>query len=74
MKLEQIKLTILVTDYPQTTSASTTLSPFTIDSATTFVSTRARGRYASLKIENTDAGENWRYGTFRAEVKQDGQR
>ena len=70
----QVKVTILVTDYPQTTSASTTLSPFTIDSATTFVSTRARGRYASLKIENTDAGENWRYGTFRAEVKQDGQR
>ena len=72
--VNQVKLTMLVTDYPQTVSASTTLSPFTVDSNTTFVSTRARGRYVSLKIENTDVGENWRYGTFRAEVKQDGQR
>jgi len=70
----QVKLTILVTDYPQTISTDTALSPFTVDSTTTFVSTRSRGRYASLKIENTDSGENWRYGTFRAEVKQDGQR
>jgi hypothetical protein len=70
----QVKLTILVTDYPQTISTDTVLSPFTVDSTTTFVSTRSRGRYASLKIENTDSGENWRYGTFRAEVKQDGQR
>ena len=72
--VNEVDVTILVTDYPQTISVDTALSPFTVDSTTTFVSTRSRGRYASLKIENTDSGENWRYGTFRAEVKQDGQR
>jgi hypothetical protein len=38
------------------------------------VDTRARGRAASLKIENTSSGETWRYGTFRADVQPDGRR
>ena len=72
--VNEVDVTILVTDYPQTISVDTALSPFTVDSTTTFVSTRSRGRYVSLKIENNNAGQDWRYGTFRAEVKQDGQR
>ena len=38
------------------------------------VDTRARGRAASLKIENTSTGQSWRYGTFRADVQPDGRR
>ena len=36
--------------------------------------TRARGRYASVKIENENAGETWRYGTFQVDVQADGRR
>jgi len=38
------------------------------------VDTRARGRYANLKIENTGAGESWRFGTFQADLQPDGRR
>ena len=48
--VNEVDVTILVTDYPQTISVDTALSPFTVDSTTTFVSTRSRGRYVSLKI------------------------
>ena len=56
---------------PNTTS---TLSPFTVDSTTTKVDTRARGRYAALKIENTGVSESWRFGTFQADLQPDGRR
>ena len=42
----EVDVTVLVSDYPQTTAVGTTLSPFVITGTTTFVSTRARGRYA----------------------------
>ena len=32
------------------------------------VDTRARGRYAAIKIENTGVGESWRFGTFQARL------
>ena len=51
------QVTISVSDYPSEDVTATTLSPFTITSSTTKVDTRARGRYANLKIENTGAGE-----------------
>jgi hypothetical protein len=70
----EVDVTVLVSDYPQTTAVGTTLSPFVITGTTTFVSTRARGRYASIKIENNNVGESWRFGTFRADVKADGRR
>ena len=53
---------------------ATTLSPFTITSSTTKVDTRARGRYANVKIENTSTGEAWRFGTFQADLQPDGRR
>ena len=43
------------------------LSPFIVNSSTTKIDTRARGRYANLKIENTAAGESWRFGTFQVD-------
>jgi hypothetical protein len=68
------QVTISVKDFPADTSSATTLSPFTITSSTTQVDTRARGRYANIKIENTGAGESWRFGTFQVDLQPDGRR
>ena len=68
------QVTISVKDFPAETSSATTLSPFTITSSTTQVDTRARGRYANIKIENTGAGESWRFGTFQVDLQPDGRR
>ena len=68
------QVTISISDYPSEDAVATTLSPFTITSATTKVDTRARGRYANIKIENTGSGESWRFGTFQADLQPDGRR
>jgi hypothetical protein len=67
-------VTILLKDFPTDTGASSLLGPFTINSSTKKIDTRARGRFASLKIENTAIDDNWRFGTFRADVNPDGRR
>jgi hypothetical protein len=67
-------ITISVADYPADPNTTSTLSPFTVDSTTTKVDTRARGRYAALKIENTGVSESWRFGTFQADLQPDGRR
>ena len=67
-------VTISVSDYPSSNGTATTLSPFTITSSTTKVDTRARGRYANIKIENTGSGETWRFGTFQVDLQPDGRR
>jgi len=67
-------VTISVADYPADPNTATTLSPFTVNSTTTKVDTRARGRYAALKIENTGVSESWRFGTFQADLQPDGRR
>ena len=67
-------VTISVADYPADPNTNTTLSPFTVNSTTTKVDTRARGRYAALKIENTGVSESWRFGTFQADLQPDGRR
>ena len=67
-------ITISVADYPADPNTVTTLSPFTINSSTTKVDTRARGRYAALKIENIGSGQSWRFGTFQADLQPDGRR
>ena len=67
-------VTISVADYPADPNTTSTLSPFTVDSTTTKVDTRARGRYAALKIENTGVSESWRFGTFQADLQPDGRR
>ncbi len=68
------KITISVKNFPSQTSAATALSPFTVDASTTKKDTRARGRYASLKVENDGAGESWRFGPFQVDVQPDGRR
>ena len=68
------QVTILLRNFPSDTEASSPLGPFTVSGSTQKVDTRARGRFASLKIANTSTDENWRFGTFRADVQLDGMR
>ena len=68
------KVTIKLKDYPSDTLANSTYSPFTILPSTQKVDTRARGRYASLRIENDGLAENWRFGTFQVDLQPDGRR
>ena len=67
-------VTIGLKNFPIDTSASSQLGPFTINSSTQKIDTRARGRLANLKVENTAVDETWRFGTFRADVNADGRR
>ena len=67
-------ITLSIKDYPSDDDQQTALSPFTIDSSTLKVDTRARGRYANIKIENTGVGESWRFGTFQVDLQPDGRR
>ena len=69
-----VLITISVADFPADPNTATTLSPFTISSSTTKIDTRARGRYAALKIQNTGAGQSWRFGTFQVDLQPDGRR
>ena len=68
------QITIGVSDFPSSNITSSRLSPFTINSTTDKVDTRARGRYASIKIENINLGETWRFGTFQVDLQPDGRR
>ena len=68
------QVTLAVKDFPADSDTQTSLSPFTITSSTTKVDTRARGRYANIKIENTGVSESWRFGTFQVDLQPDGRR
>ena len=68
------EITILLRDFPSDTETSSPLGPFTVTGSTQKVDTRARARFASLKIANTSTEQNWRFGTFRADVQPDGLR
>jgi len=68
------QVTIAVADYPADPNTATALSPFIINSTTTKIDTRARGRYANLKIANTGSGQSWRFGTFQVDIQPDGRR
>ena len=68
------KISLDIKRYPQQTSTVSTHSPFTVNSNTTKKDTRARGRFVSLKIENVNASESWRFGTFRLDIQPDGRR
>jgi hypothetical protein len=69
------KVTLFFKAYPADTTTAkglTTIGPFTISSATDKIDTRARGRLASIKIENDAINDNWRYGVFRVDIQPDG--
>ena len=61
-----------VKDYPNDTA--TTGEALTVSNTTGFINTRIRGRQSNIKIENTAVGDNWRFGTLRVNIKQDGKR
>ena len=67
-------ITIGVSDWPANTAGNSSFSPFTITSTTQYKDTRARGRYANIKIENINVGETWRFGTFQVDLQPDGRR
>ena len=67
-------VTIFLKNFPIDAGSSSQLGPFTINSSTEKIDTRARGRLANLKIQNTAIDETWRFGTFRADVNPDGRR
>jgi len=68
------QITINLRNYPTSTAASSPLGPFTITSSTDKVDTRARSRFASVKVANLSTEQSWRYGTFRADIQPDGMR
>ena len=68
------QVTLSIKDFPAQDDIETALSPFTITSNTLKVDTRARGRYANIKIENTGVNESWRFGTFQVDIQPDGRR
>jgi len=61
-------------DYPNDTSASSSLGPFTVSSSTTKVDTRARARAIALTISNTAVDSSWKLGTFRLDIQAGGRR
>ena len=63
-----------VRDYPNDSSASSPLGPFTLTPTTTKVDTRARGRAIALKISNTAVDTTWKLGTFRLDIHAGGRR
>ena len=68
------KVTMGVKNYPSDSIAASTYSPFEVLPTSQKFDTRARGRYANVKIQNENAGETWRYGTFQVDVQADGRR
>jgi len=69
-----IEMTMSVKRYPSQSSTATALSPFTITTSTTKVDTRARGRFANVKVANNGTSEDWRFGTLRLDLQPDGRR
>jgi hypothetical protein len=67
-------VTIFLKNYPVDSGTSSQLGPFTINANTEKIDTRARGRLANIKIQNTAINETWRFGTFRVDVNPDGRR
>jgi len=67
-------VTIFLKNFPVDSGTSSQLGPFTINANTEKIDTRARGRLANIKIQNTAVDETWRFGTFRADVNPDGRR
>jgi hypothetical protein len=68
------RVTLNLKNYPTDTEASSSLGPFTVDSDTTKVDTRARARAIALKVDNTSTTQHWKLGTFRLDIQPDGRR
>ena len=67
-------VTLNLRDFPNQSSSSSTLGPFTISTSTTKIDTRARARSIALKISNSAANTHWKLGTFKLDIQADGRR
>jgi hypothetical protein len=65
-------LTLKTRKYPN--SPDIDKGTFTVTNATTKVSTRARARQMTMKIESTGTTDDWSLGDFRVNIRQDGLR
>ena len=65
-----IAITLYAQDFPWATPAA--LGPYTVNSGTTAVSTRVRGRYFSLRVEGDDLGTWARLGGIKMRFAPDG--
>ena len=61
-------------NYPNDSSSSSSLGPFTVTTSTTKVDTRARARAIALTISNTAVDSSWKLGTFRLDIHSGGRR
>ena len=67
-----LNMQFLVRQYPGATQ--TVASSTIVNSTTTKVDMRARGRQVAIKIISTEVDTKWRYGTLRIDGQQDGLR
>ena len=67
-------VTLTVKRFPSSAGTTSPYSPFTVNSSSTQFNTRARGRFASVKIANSAVDQTWRFGTLRLDIKPDGMR
>jgi len=67
-------VTLNLKRFPSSTATTSVYSPFTVTSSSTQFNTRARGRFASVKIQNSAVDETWRFGTMRLDLQPDGMR
>ena len=67
-------VTLTVKRFPSSAGTTSPYSPFTVTSSSTQFNTRARGRFASVKIANSAVDETWRFGTLRLDIQPDGMR
>ena len=67
-------VTLTVKRFPSSAGTTSPYSPFTVSSSSTQFNTRARGRFASVKIANSAVDQTWRFGTLRLDIKPDGMR
>ena len=69
-----VTLTLETKKYPQSSSVQTK-GPYTISATTAKISTRARGRAGTVKIERgSKANTQWRLGSISLDMGVDGQR
>tara|TARA_Y100000114_G_scaffold121665_1_gene116886 strand:+ start:638 stop:2482 length:1845 start_codon:yes stop_codon:yes gene_type:complete len=68
----RVTLKIKTKNFPNGTAREK--GPFFVRPDTQFIRTRARGRQATIRISTSTGGTNWRLGSFRMDVMQDGKR
>ena len=68
-----VEMTLKSKLYPQD-ATELSKGPFTISPTTTKVSLRAKGRQMKLRLASSAKLDNWEMGTFRVNIRPDGQR